>query len=386
MTTFLESWGLGGVAATMALAVLLALALHVVLYRGLGALIRRVPAVGVFRGALLRRTQTPTRVLFPLVALYTSVGFLGDELDTNLETGTAETIQEVLIVPLILVGAWLLVRVARAIEDAVLQRYDLEQEDNLQARKVVTQARILRRIVVVGLCVLAVALVLMQFDDLRSIGTSLLASAGIAGIILGFAAQRTLGNLFAGFQIAITQPIRVDDVVIVEGEFGWVEEITLTYVVVRVWDLRRVVLPISYFIEQPFQNWTRTSSNLLGTVFLYLDYRVPVEALRDEHRRFVEASELWDGRACALQLTGADAQAVEVRCLQSASSAPRLFDLRCAVREHMITFVQAHYPEALPRTRAELEPTEGAGTAQQALRAEGGRVGPEGEEADERRP
>ncbi len=372
MDTLLEAWRpwaqAGGI---MAVAALAGLAAHVLVYGSLGALIRRVPAVGLFQGALLRRSRTPARLLFPLVAILLVLPLVAELIGAR----ALALLRDVLYVLLTVSIAWLLIRAARAMEDAVLQRFDLAAEDNLQARKVVTQTRILRRILVVFIVVLALALVLMQYDGFRRIGTSILASAGIAGIIVGLAAQRTLGNLLAGFQIAITQPIRVEDVVIVEGEFGWVEEITLTYVVVRLWDLRRIVLPISYFIEQPFQNWTRTSAQMLGTVFLYLDYRVPVEDLRAEHRRLVEASDLWDGRACALQVTDASDHAVELRFLQSAASAPRLFDLRCHVREQLIAYVQQHHPEALPRTRAELRSEdgedsgdEGPDAAQEALR------------------
>ena len=350
MNAFIQSWeSLLRPAGIVAGAALLGLIAHAVFFSAFKQLSRRTPRVLVFRGALLKRIRGPLRLLFPLLAVYLALPLVLPDLSPAL----GDFLENALYVLTMAAAAWLLIAFVMATEDAVEQHYDVKAADNLQARRVITQTQILRRILVVLIGIVALALVLLRFVPI--IGTGLLASAGVTGIIVGLAAQRTLGNLFAGFQIALTQPIRVEDVVIVEGEFGWVEEITLTYVVVRLWDQRRIVLPISYFIEQPFQNWTRTSSELLGTVFLYVDYAVPVEALRTEHRRIVETSERWDGRVCGLQVTDASERTVQLRCLQSASSAPRLFDLRCEVREQLIAFVQREYPEALPRTRAEVE-------------------------------
>jgi small-conductance mechanosensitive channel len=195
---------------------------------------------------------------------------------------------------------------------------------------------------------------LMMFDQVRSLGASVLASAGVIGIIVGFAAQRTIANLFAGFQLAMTQPIRIDDVVIVENEWGRIEEITLTYVVVRIWDLRRLIVPLSHFIEHPFQNWTRDQSDILGTVFLYTDYKTPVDSLREELRRIVAQSPNWDGKVCGLQVTNASERSLELRALASAADASKAWDLRCEIREKMIYFVQQNYPDSLPRLRAEM--------------------------------
>jgi small-conductance mechanosensitive channel len=189
----------------------------------------------------------------------------------------------------------------------------------------------------------------------RQFGASILASAGIAGIVVGFAAQRSIATLLAGFQIALTQPIRIDDVVIVEKEWGRIEDITLTYVVVRVWDLRRLVVPITYFIEQPFQNWTRSSADILGTVFLYVDYSVPLEPLRAEFTRILEHSRFWDGKVNVLQVTNAKEQTLEIRALASAADASLAWDLRCEIREKLITFVQQTFPDSLPRLRASLD-------------------------------
>ena len=203
--------------------------------------------------------------------------------------------------------------------------------------------------------ILALAAILMTFDKVRQLGASILASAGIAGIIVGLAAQRSIATLLAGIQIALTQPIRIDDVVIVENEWGRIEEITLTYVVVRIWDLRRLIVPITYFIEKPFQNWTRISADLLGTVFLYTDYTVPIQAVREELRRILEGSEKWDRRVCVLQVTDTTERTVQLRALVSAADSSKAWDLRCEVREKLVDFLQKNYPHALPRVRAEID-------------------------------
>jgi small-conductance mechanosensitive channel len=250
--------------------------------------------------------------------------------------------------------AAILFQVVKAIEEGIFAQFRVDVDDNLEARKLHTQVTVLKKLAFVLIGVFALASVLMVFESLRQVGTSILASAGIAGVIIGFAAQRSLGTLLAGFQIAITQPIRLDDVVIVEGEWGRIEEITLTYVVVRIWDLRRLVLPIDYFITTAFQNWTRTSADILGTVFLFVDYSVPLAALREEMDRIVEASAKWDRKVKVLQVTNVSERTVEVRILVSASNAGNAFDLRCEVREKMIEFIRDQYPEALPRFRAEI--------------------------------
>jgi small-conductance mechanosensitive channel len=237
----------------------------------------------------------------------------------------------------------------------ILSRYRMDVQDNLQARAVHTQVMVLKKVALTIITIFAGASMLMVFDAARQFGASILASAGVAGIIVGLAAQRSIATLLAGFQIALTQPIRVDDVVIVENEWGRIEEITLTYVVVRIWDLRRLVLPITYFIEHPFQNWTRVSADLLGTVFLRVDYTVPLEALRTELTRILTASRLWDGKVNGLQVTDADARTMEVRALVSAADASLAWDLRCEVREKLIVFLQERYPDALPKVRAAVD-------------------------------
>lgn len=251
---------------------------------------------------------------------------------------------------------WLLIRAINLSREVILSRYDIDQKDNLKARKVYTQFRILERVIIFIVILIAIAVALMTFEGIKRIGISLFASAGVAGIIIGFAAQKLLGSILAGFQIALTQPIRIEDVVIVENEWGWIEEITLTYVVVRIWDKRRLIVPTTYFIEKPFQNWTRVSADILGTVFIYTDYQVPVGELRKEFTRILDESGLWDGKVNVMQVTNATEKAVEIRALMSAADSPTAWDLRVLVREKLISFLQDKYPNSLPRTRVEMTP------------------------------
>ncbi len=249
--------------------------------------------------------------------------------------------------------AIILIGIVKVFEDFVTHKYDFNKEDNLKERKIRTQLQFVRKFVVGTIIIFTIAIVLLSFESMRKIGTGLLTGVGVGGIIIGFAAQKSLGNLLAGFQIAFTQPIRIDDVVIVEGEWGRVEEITLTYVVINIWDQRRLILPITYFIEKPFQNWTRVSSDLLGTVFLYFDYSIPVQPLREELTRLLDKSPLWDKRVNVVQVTDNKESNVEIRLLMSAKNSSQAFDLRCYVREEMIAFVRKNFPESLPRTRLE---------------------------------
>jgi small-conductance mechanosensitive channel len=256
---------------------------------------------------------------------------------------------------LILSFAWLTIKAVSVLEDLILSRYDVEAKDNLTARKVYTQLNIFRKIVTLVVLILALAAILMSFEQVRKLGISILASAGVISVVIGFAAQKSIATLLAGIQIAITQPIRLDDVVIVENEWGWIEEITLTYVVVRVWDLRRLVLPITYFIEKPFQNWTRISADILGTVYLYADYSIPVQAVREELKRILTSSELWDRKVWGLQVTNATHHGIELRALMSSQNSSDSWNLRCEVREKLIQFIQENYPHALPKVRADIE-------------------------------
>mgnify|MGYP006287681735 FL=1 len=250
---------------------------------------------------------------------------------------------------------WLIIRIIRIGRRSVLNRYDFSEKDNLRARKMHTQFRIIERILIAVVIIVSVSVALMTFEGIRKIGVSLFASAGVAGIILGFAAQKLIGNVLAGFQIAVAQPIRMDDVVIVEGEWGWIEEITLTYVVVRIWDKRRLIVPTTWFIEKPFQNWTRETAEILGTVFIYTDYTVPFDKLREELTRILESDPNWDGNINNMQVTNTSEKTVEVRALMSAVDSPTAWDLRVSVREKLITYLQKNYPDCLPRTRITLE-------------------------------
>jgi small-conductance mechanosensitive channel len=267
----------------------------------------------------------------------------------------AEPVSHLLALALIALFTVILIKLTYVFDDYILHRFNVDVKDNLKARKIHTQLNVLKRIFITIIILIAVATMLMTFENVRSLGTAILASAGIIGIVVGMAAQKTLGTFIAGLQIAITQPIRIDDVVIVENEWGRIEEVTLTYVVVRIWDLRRLIVPITYFIEKPFQNWTRVSADLLGTVFLYVDYTVPVEAVREELRRILEKSDKWDKKVCVVHVTNATDKAVELRALMSAADAPSMWDLRCVVREQLIAFIKDKYPAALPKLRAEFE-------------------------------
>jgi small-conductance mechanosensitive channel len=307
--------------------------------------------------ALIRHTRQPLVLLVPAAAVLLASPHL-----PALEDGGVEGIRHFLL--LVVIGAigWGIVNLVSALEEVVEQRYRLDAKDNFGARRVQTQVRILRRIVVVAVYLIVIAAMLMTFPKIRQLGAGLLASAGVAGLVAGVAARPFLENIIAGIQIGLTQPIRIDDVVIVEGEWGKIAEINATYVVVRIWDERRLIVPLNFFNTQPFQNWTRTSSDLLGTAYFYVDYTFPVEEGRQELKRILDACDLWDSKVGVLQVTDATAQAVELRALMSAADASIAWDLRCHVREKFIEFLQREYPDALPKTRAIL--SQGAVTSQ----------------------
>ena len=254
---------------------------------------------------------------------------------------------------LLIIGSitWLILVALKVTKKLIIQNYDVQATDNLKARKIYTQFNILERVFMVLVVLLAIATALISFESIREFGISLFASAGVAGIIIGFSAQKMIGTILAGIQIAITQPIKIDDVVIVEGEWGRIEEITLTYVIIAIWDKRRLIVPTPYFIEKPFQNWTKSSSDIMGTVFIHTDYHVPFDELRGELTRILESTELWDGKVNVLQVTDAKERSVEIRALMSALDSPTAWDLRVLVREKLITFLQENYPESLPHTR-----------------------------------
>ncbi|WP_148863867.1 mechanosensitive ion channel family protein [Marinobacter fonticola] len=262
------------------------------------------------------------------------------------------TFQHLTKLLLVLAFTWAAVRLTSAIGEVIVALNPVLEGQWKRARKVETQTRFLVRALNILLVIIGIGAALMTFESVQHMGASLLASAGVGGLILGFAARPVLSNLLAGMQIAITQPFRIDDVLYVQGEWCWVEEVTATYVVLRVWDLRRLVVPLQWFIENPFQNWSRNNSDLLGTVFLWVDYTMPVEPLREEFMRLLENSELWDGKTATVQVTDASDQAMQIRFLVSAADSSSNWNLRCGVREGLVTFIQEHYPNHLPRLRA----------------------------------
>ncbi len=264
-------------------------------------------------------------------------------------------ITRILSIIFIAVISWAFIKITYTLEDYIFSKFDVDVKDNLKARKIRTQLSVLKRIAIVIIIILAVGTMLMNFEKVRQLGSTILASAGIIGIVVGIAAQRTIGTLIAGIQIALTQPIRIDDVVIVENEWGRIEEITLTYVVVRIWDMRRLIIPITYFIEKPFQNWTRSTSDILGTVFIYVDHTVPVEEIRKQLHDILQKSELWDGKVCILQVTNTTEKSIELRALTSAPDASTAWNLRCYVREKLVEFIRTNYPDTLPKTRVFFE-------------------------------
>lgn len=264
-----------------------------------------------------------------------------------------EGLRRVIEILNIVAFAWILVKLTDVARDLVRHKYAIEKDDNIRERKLITQLQFLRKVTVVLIIFVAVSLILLSFEPVRKLGTGLLTSAGVAGIVVGFAAQTSIANLLAGLQIAFTQPIRLDDVLVVEKEFGRVEEITLTYVVLRIWDNRRLILPLNYFIQNPFQNWTRTNSEVLATVYFYADYTLPIEPLRKEFDRLLQQTQLWDQKVSVLQVTDSKERTMELRALMSASSSGIAWDLRCYIREGLIGFIQQKYPQCLPKTRSE---------------------------------
>lgn len=294
---------------------------------------------------VLERVRKKLRILIILMAIGFSITV------SPLDPEPSQSVRAVILFLTILVLGWIVAGAVDMWAVVHLRKFNMQTEDNLVARKHVTQTRILQRAAVILIGLITVALALMTIGAVRQWGVSLLASAGVVGIIAGLALQPYLTNLIAGIQIATAQPIRIDDAVIVEGEWGTVEEITSTYVVIKLWDWRRMILPLSYFIEKPFQNWTRETSRLIGTAMLYVDYEAPVDRLRAELERICKASPLWDGDVVNLQVTDITDRVAQVRCLASARSAPVAFDLRCEIREKMLAFMRDQCPEALPQDR-----------------------------------
>jgi len=331
-------------------AVVLALLVHRVGSAVVLRMTRSMPVISV----VAQHSRAPAQLLLPLIAL--QAVWQGAPDDLALIGGVRHANALLLLVAL----TWLGMRAARGAAQGVIGLHPVDIEDNLNARRIHTQTRVLARTVMFMVLLAGLALMLMTFPGARQFGASLLASAGVVGLVAGIAARPIFSNLIAGLQIALAQPIRIDDVVIVEGEWGRVEEITGTYVVLKIWDERRLIVPLQWFIEHPFQNWTRQGSEIIGTVFLWVDYRMPMEPLRAEAQRLCEASPDWDRRLCKLQVTEAGEGAMQLRLLVTSASSGRNWDLRCHVREALVNFMQREYPQHLPMMRAELGGTPGA--------------------------
>ncbi len=291
------------------------------------------------------------RTRWPWIATLVTSAALASAPTVHAHGNADAALRHGLLVLLIGSVTWLAVRIVRVVEDAALIRLRMDVANNRKIRKVRTQVTILRRVVAAVFVLLGIATALMTFSAVRTLGTSLLASAGLAGVVGGLAAQSVLGNVFAGLQLAFNDALRVDDVAVVQGEWGRVEELTLTYVVMHLWDERRLVLPTTYFTTQPFQNWTRTSARNLGSVLLYLDYTAPIEALRTEAERIVRASPLWDKQSWGLQVTDATEHTIQVRILASARDSGSAFSLRCDIREKLLAWINQNAPGALPVSR-----------------------------------
>jgi small-conductance mechanosensitive channel len=306
------------------------------------------------RGALLgeslvRHAQKPSQWILPLLAILT----VGPGLP--LPQSARDTLEHATGLGLIAAMAWLAILLIAVTSDILSGRYRIDVADNLLARRIQTQFQMIHRIAIILVVVVAVAIMLMTFPAIKHIGVSILASAGVVSLVVGMSMKDTLSNLIAGVQIAFAQPFRIGDAVVVENEWGWIEEIGMMYVVVRIWDLRRLVLPLSYFLTNAFQNWTRTSADLLAYTYIYTDYTVPMDAVREELRRICEGSPLWNKKVCILQVSDSDQHTMQLRALMDVRNSSDAWDLRCLVREKLIDFLQKGYPGSLPRYRGELD-------------------------------
>jgi small-conductance mechanosensitive channel len=314
-----------------------------------GALRRQAQARGPFFSAVVQRTRGPGRLAVVIVALSIAAAMAPMSAHARL------LLHQALLIAFIVLIGWAALSALHVWTVIYSRRFKIDVEDNLVARKHLTQVRILQRTAAALIVLLTLAACLMTLEPVRQYGVTLLASAGAAGIIAGLALQPLLTNLIAGIQIAITQPIRIDDAVVVENEWGQIEEISSTYVVVRLWDLRRMILPLTYFIQQPFQNWTRESASLIGTAVVYVDYSAPVAAMREKLEEIARGSSLWDGKVVNCAVTDLSERSMQVRCLVSARNAGEAFDLRCEVREKMVAWLREAHPRSLPRDRLDLD-------------------------------
>jgi small-conductance mechanosensitive channel len=340
-----QAWALG--LGTLVVAVLAAWVVHAFLFFLLKRMTKRTKTDA--DDTLVIGLRKPCLLAFPLLGIQLVLPQIG------LPQEALGFLRHMNGIALIASVMWILMALIRAVEQIILSHYRLDVSDNRHARHLHTQFRIMRRTLITVVIIIGSAAILMTFPTVRQLGTSLLASAGIAGLVLGLAARPTIENLVAGMQLAFTKPVTIDDVVVIQGEWGRIEEITATYVVVRIWDQRRLVVPFSWILQQPFQNWTRTTADILGTIYLHADYTVPVDELRAELERILKESPKWDGRVCGLVVTDAKAETLELRALVSAADSGSAWDLRCDVREKLIAFLQREYPHCLPRVRAELK-------------------------------
>ncbi len=326
----------------IAVAALLAAISNIALFSVLAKIAKRTGSN--IDDTLVRHLRRPTTLIFPLLVVFFILPFMA--IPSDILILIRHTIEIVLIASI----GWLVLETLNAFNELAIQRYNMEKAD-IMVRNIRTRIQLLHRISSVVVGIVTLAAIMMTIPGIRNIGASLFASAGIAGLVVGIAARPMLSNLIAGIQIVLTGPIRIDDTVIVEGEWGWIEEIRTTYVVVRTWDLRRLIVPLSYFIDRPFQNWTRVSPDLIGTIFIYTDYTVPVEEVRQELHQILKSSGIWDGKVWGLQVTNTSERTVELRALMSAPDAQKTWNLRCYVREKLIRFLQEKYPHNLPKIR-----------------------------------
>jgi small-conductance mechanosensitive channel len=348
----LQPWGdLAWTMLVLAGAVVLAAAVHALVFRAIKRIAAKTPYLSESEVAV--HFYRPSRLLLVILAVYLAQPLL------DLSKGQDRTFDQILSIGLIAVTAWSAVKLTYILAEAAARRFD--SADSYRSRRVITQIRVFRRFLFALILVVALASILMAFDSFRKLGTSILASAGVAGIIVGFASQRALSLVVSGLQIAVAQPIRIGESVTVEGEFCTVEEITFTFVMLRVWDGRGLILPISYFTEKPFQNWSRVRGGFLGAVVLPVDFSTPVDKVREELERILATSDKWDRRTGSLQVVSAGPQTMELRALVSAADQDALWSLRCEVRERLVAFLQRDYPDSLPRTRTEPKPNDPAG-------------------------
>lgn len=340
-----EGWLFDGVLIIGA--IVIALVVHYALF----ALLERyaLHPKRVVEASLVRHGRGPSKLVFPLIGLLLAVPKL------TAAPSVTNPIEHVIGLALIASIAWLVILAAEVFGDVLMSRHRIDVADNLAARRVQTRVLVLQKIFTILVVIVTAGIMFLTIPHVRAIGTSLLASAGLAGLVIGMAAKPTLGNLLAGIQVALTQPIRLGDAVIMENDWGWVEEITSTYVVMKTWDWRRWVLPLSYLIEKPYQVWTRTNAELIGIVRLYVDYTAPIDEMRKELDRIVHSTDRWRGQVCVLQVSHVTEHIMELRALADAKDSGTAWDLRCDIREKLIVFLQKNYPQCLPKTRMEIE-------------------------------